>query len=386
VNCGTENKCLENNFSSTVPSIKINHPQSAKIMTSIPSPSSWHGLLGQGDVVEQFRRAVARGRLASSFLFAGPPGVGKRTFALKFAQALLCQTNPETDFDPCGHCASCILVEAGTHPDLIFVCKPAERANILVESIIGDDEHRMQEGLLHDISLKPFMGGRKIAIIDDADYLKAEGANALLKTLEEPPPRSVLILIGTSPAKQLPTIRSRCQLIRFQPLSETIVADLLLAKGLAPDATAARRLAHYSGGSLERAGQLSDPDLWAFRGTLYGQLAEGAFNNVTFALALAQFVDAAGKEAPPRRLRFHQITLFATDFYRHLLRAQTGAAESADADLRQFLEIALRRGPINAETTARRLERCLEADQQIDRNANQSTLIEAWLDGLVGER
>ena len=141
-------------------------------------------------------------------------------------------------------------------------------------------------------------------------------------------------------------------------------------------------MAHYSGGSLERAAQLSDPELWTFRGTLYQRLAEGVFDNVAFAPTVAQFVDAAGKEAPPRRQRFHQIVQFAADFYRHLLRAQTGAAESADADLRQFLETALRRGPIGPETTAKRLERCLDADQQIDRNANQSTLIEAWLDGL----
>ncbi|MCC6124804.1 MAG: DNA polymerase III subunit delta', partial [Pirellulales bacterium] len=342
-------------------------------MNASTLPTSWHGIRGQDAVVEQFRRAVVRGRLASSFLFAGPPGVGKRAFALKMAQALLCQTHPETDFEPCGYCPSCRQVEAGTHPDLIFVCKPAERANILLESIIGDDDHRMQEGLLHDISIKPFMGGRKIAIIDDADYLKAEGANALLKTLEEPPPRSILILIGTSPAKQLPTIRSRCQLVRFQPLEEPVVADLLLKNGLAQDAAGARRLAHYSGGSLERAGQLTDPEIWTFRGTLYQRLAEGTFDNVAFAPTVAQFIDAAGKEAPLRRRRFHQIVQFAADFYRHLLRAQAGAAEAADADLRQFLDTALHRRPIDPETTARRLERCLDADQQIDRNANQST-------------
>jgi DNA polymerase-3 subunit delta' len=279
-----------------------------------------------------------------------------------------------------------VQVDAGTHPDLEFIAKPDDKSFLPLELLLGDKEHRRREGLLHQIGLKPFMGGRKIAIIDDADYLNAEGANALLKTLEEPPPRSVLILIGTSPAKQLPTIRSRCQLIRFQPLGEAIVADLLLAKGLAQDAAEARRLAYYSGGSLERAGQLADPDLWTFRGTLYQRLAEGTFDNVAFAPTVAQFVDAAGKEAPPRRQRFHQIIQFAADFYRLLLRAQAGAAESADADLRQFLETALHRGPTSAETTAKRLERCLEADRQIDRNANQSTLIEAWLDGLAAEK
>jgi len=345
----------------------------------------WHGLLGQDEVVEQFRRALERGRLASSFLFAGPPGVGKRTFALKLAQALLCQTNPETAFDPCGQCPSCIQVAAGTHPDLDYIAKPDDKSFLPLELLLGDKEHRRREGLLHQIGLKPFMGGRKIAIIDDADYLNAEGANALLKTLEEPPPRSVLVLVGTSPAKQLPTIRSRCQLVRFRPLDESIVADLLVRSGLAQDATEARRLAHYSGGSLEQAGQLSDPELWTFRGTLYGRLAEGNFDNVAFAPTLAQFVEAAGKEAPPRRQRFHKIVQFAADFYRHLLRVQAGAAESADTDMRQFLETALRRGPLSAETTAKRLERCLDADQQIDRNANQATLVEAWLNSLAAE-
>jgi DNA polymerase-3 subunit delta' len=354
-------------------------------MNATLGKNSWHGILGHGEVVEQFRRAVTRGRLASSFLFAGLPGVGKRTFALKLAQTLLCQTNPETVFEPCGRCPSCVQVDAGTHPDLDYVAKPGDKSFLPLELLVGDKEHRRQEGLLHQIGLKPFMGGRKIAVIDDADYLNAEGANALLKTLEEPPPQSVLILIGTSPAKQLPTIRSRCQLIRFQPLDESIVAELLLSKELAEDATAARRLAHYSGGSLERAVQLSDADLWTFRGTLYQRLAEGAFDNVAFAPSLAQFIEAAGKEAPPRRQRFHLVVQFAADFYRSLLRMQTGAADTSDADLRQSLETALRRGPIDAETTAKRLERCLDADQQIDRNANQSTLIEAWLDGLAGE-
>ena len=165
-----------------------------------------------------FAGRSARGRLASSFLFAGPAGIGKRTFALKLAQAMLCQTRPEEALDPCGTCPSCAQVAAGTHPDLDVVAKPDDKSFIPLELLIGEREHRRREGLCHNIGLKPFLGGRKIAVIDDADYLNAEGANALLKTLEEPPPRSVLILIGTTPAKQLPTIRSRCQLIRFRPL------------------------------------------------------------------------------------------------------------------------------------------------------------------------
>ena len=103
------------------------------------------------------------------------------------------------------------------------------------DTFIGDEDHRRSEGLCHDINLKPSLGGRKIAVIDDADYLNAAGVGGLLKTLEEPPPRAVLILIGTSPAKQLPTIRSRCQLIWFRPLPLDVVAELLVSRGLVAD-------------------------------------------------------------------------------------------------------------------------------------------------------
>jgi len=344
---------------------------------------SWHGIDGHDDVVEQFRRAMARGRLASSFLFAGPAGIGKRTFALKLAQAMLCQTRPEEALDPCGACPSCAQVAAGTHPDLDVVGKPDDKSFIPVELLIGDREHRRREGLCHNIGVKPALGGRKIAVIDDADYLNAEGANALLKTLEEPPPRSMLILIGTTPAKQLPTIRSRCQLIRFQPLPIDVVAALLVSKGFVADPAEARRLARYSEGSLQRALELADPDLWSFRNALYQKLSESPLDSTGLARTVAAFVDEAGKEAPARRARFRQIVAFAAEFYRQLLHAQCGVSVSEDSELRRHVTVAIERGVGGRERSAARLDRCLDTAAQIDRNANQSTLIECWLDDLA---
>ena len=160
---------------------------------------AWHDIEGHDAVAEKLRRAIARNRLASSFLFAGPAGIGKRTFALRFAQALLCQNGPESMLDPCNTCQSCTMALAGTHPDIVIIAKPEDKAFLPVELFLGDQQHRGREGLCHWIGLKPFMGGRRIAIIDDADFFNDAGANCLLKTLEEPPPRSVLILIGTSP-------------------------------------------------------------------------------------------------------------------------------------------------------------------------------------------
>ncbi|MEX2186270.1 MAG: AAA family ATPase, partial [Pirellulales bacterium] len=164
----------------------------------------WQGLQGHDEVADRFRRILARGRLASTFLFVGPDGIGKRTFAMKLAQALLCAERPEADLDPCGRCESCVQATAGTHPDILTIAKPAEKSELPVALFIGTKEKRMQEGLCHDLSLKPFFGRRRVAVIDDADYLNEEGANCLLKTLEEPPPRSLLILVGTSLERQLP--------------------------------------------------------------------------------------------------------------------------------------------------------------------------------------
>ena len=176
-------------------------------------------LRGHDGVADQFRRALKRGRLASTFLFVGPAGIGKRAFALWLAQGLLCERVPEEKLAPCGACPSCQMVAAGSHPDVETISKPADKAFIPVELLIGDAEHRMRAGLCYNIALKAYSARWKVAIIDDADYLNKEGANCLLKTLEEPPPKSILILIGTSVQRQLPTIRSRCQIVRFQPLA-----------------------------------------------------------------------------------------------------------------------------------------------------------------------
>jgi len=315
---------------------------------------SWQGIYGHADVVEQFRRALARGRLARSLAM-----------------------------DPCGACPACVQVAADTHPDLQTVARPKDRAFIPLELLIGDKEHRGREGLCHDLALKPYMGGRKVAVIDDADHLNPEGANCLLKTLEEPPPRSVLILIGTSPAKQLPTIRSRCQLVRFRPLKPEVIAELLLARQIVAQPAEARRLAEYCEGSLQRAAELADPELWEFRSRLFCELAEPDLDSARFAKAVSAFVDEAGKQAAARRGRLRQVVHFAAEFYRHLLHAHSGAPEPKDAELRRLVEAALSRRPSDGRRAAACLDRCLEAATQIDRNANQTTLIETWLDDLA---
>jgi DNA polymerase-3 subunit delta' len=321
--------------------------------------------------------------LASTFLFVGPAGIGKRAFAEKLAQSLLCSEVHPRELAPCGRCTSCLQVEALTHPDLHIVEKPPDKSTIPLSLFVGDEARRMREGLCHDIALKPFMGGRRVAIIDDADDLNEESANCLLKTLEEPPPCSILILIGTSPAKQLPTIRSRCQTIRFRPLTNELVAEILRSSGVATDSDQARRMAEFSGGSLQQAQDLADEELWTFRQQLLRALSGPRLESVALAQSLGAFVDAAGKEASARRARSRQLIAFAADFYRQMLRAQSGLAAGGDAELVRAVEQARSTWPHDFEAAAGCLDRSLEALAHIDRNANQVTLLECWLDDLA---
>ena len=342
----------------------------------------WNDLLGHDAIVDRFRRSLAAGRFASTFLFVGPAGIGKRTFALKLAQALLCETNPEAEFEACGHCPSCQQVAARTHPDLALVSRPDDKSFIPLELLIGDDEHRMREGLCHDISLKPFQGGRKIAIIDDADYLNQEGANCLLKTLEEPPPKSVIILIGTSEQRQLPTIRSRAQVVRFQPLTRDVVRKLLREEEVVVTDVEADELAQLSDGSLQQALALADPEIREFRQSWLQFLSAPGEQAFTFSKELSTFVDAAGKEAPARRARLHQVARWGADFYRQLMARLEGHKVKTDPALEQSLTLAAKKQRIT-EAAANNLERCIDAQGQIDANANLATLIEGWLDDLV---
>lgn len=348
----------------------------------------WQTIVGHDAVAASFRASLQRGRLASSFLFVGPSGIGKRRFALRLAAALLCETRPAVELDPCGECQSCRQVAASTHPDLLLISRPADKTELPLSLFVGDREHRNQQGLCHDISLRPMRGQRRVAIVDDADLMSEEAANCLLKTLEEPPPGSVLILIGTSPERQLPTIRSRCQIMRFHPPATEDAARLIAAEMEITDPAEALRLAIHAGGSMERAALLRDVELWTFRqGFLLG-LADLPAASVPLAVRTVAFVEEAGKEAVQRRARLRLVIEFGVDFYRGLMRRLSGSVDSADGPADDQLPLAVERAlgstaPWTDVQAAESLDRCLEALSHVERNVHLSTLIECWMDDLA---
>ena len=323
---------------------------------------SWSEILNHEHNLQRFQRSASRDKLASTYLFVGPPGVGKRTFALKLAQALLCETNDEKQLQPCGSCPACQQVDASTHPDLIQIQRPKGKNVLPVDLFIGDREHRNRQGLCREISLKPFRGGRKIAIIDDADFLNMESANCLLKTLEEPPPRSVLILVGTSEQQQLKTIVSRSQVIRFGPLSNEEVLTILNRTQLIDTEetnVSLSDLAEVSGGSVERAIQLADPEILDFRQSLFDQLGTMDPARDDYAKNMLGFIDGAGKDASAKRNRTRMVADFAVEYFRRWL------IDESDHE----------RNDIAVEA----IERSLDVQRQISANANQANVVEAWL-------
>lgn len=335
---------------------------------------TWQGIRGHDENVARFRTAIAHNRLASTFLFVGPSGCGKRSFALKLAQALLCERHSEVQLAPCGDCSACKQVLAGTHPDIDYVCKPEDKSSIPLDLLIGSDEKRMREGLCFRISLKPFSGKRRIAILDDADYLFSEAANCLLKTLEEPPPKSLLILLGTSEQRQLPTIRSRCQIVRFQPLDPADVAEILLEQKLTTDATAAQQAAAIAEGSVSAAARLLESELNDFRTELLQSLAQSPLQPVALVKLVQAYVDAAGKESASKKLRLKDAFAFSSSFFRQLLLAGSGATPPI---------AALRAWPDPAEVGSRGVELCLEAAVAAEANAAALNVLEWWADELA---
>jgi len=197
-------------------------------------------ILGQDRAVDQFASAWATRRLHHAWLLAGPKGVGKASFAFAAARRVLADAaGPPAELpgvETSDEHRMVKLIEAGSHPDMRWLERlPREKAEGLARNISVDQIRGLSE--LFDLS--PAMSDWRVAVIDSVDELEASGANALLKMLEEPPPKSLFFLVSHAPGKLLPTIRSRCRRLDFQTLGDDVMTSILETQ--APEVSASER-------------------------------------------------------------------------------------------------------------------------------------------------
>ena len=213
-------------------------------------------LTGNTRVKEALKRMLTSDRLPGALLFAGEEGVGKKRFALEVARALNCRT-PKNN-EACGVCSSCVRTVKLNYPEredaeewtqIIWTDHPDVGLVVAPKRVLRVEQMRQIE---KEANFRPFEGKARVFLVDEADKLNDNSANALLKVLEEPPRTSHLILITARPAMLLPTILSRCQMIRFAPLAPAEIESHLLANKLADSKTAKLR-ARAAGGSIGRA-------------------------------------------------------------------------------------------------------------------------------------
>lgn len=223
-------------------------------------------IIGQKKAINILLGTMVRNRIPSAYLFAGESGIGKKLTAINLAKTLNC-LKPKTPIDCCDECSSCKKIDSRTHPD--FLMAAPEKGEIRV------DEIRMIEEV---ISLAPYEGKRKVVIVNDAETMNPSAANAFLKTLEEPPPQSIIILISASPDRLPETIRSRCSRINFSPLAPEQCKEVIRAIDNQDAEITDSQLSTLSRLSMGRPGLAISSDLmeerdWFFN--LFGEMSGG---------------------------------------------------------------------------------------------------------------
>jgi DNA polymerase-3 subunit delta' len=334
---------------------------------------SWRRVRGHEHHIETFARVWQAGRLGQAYLFVGPPGIGKRLFAFELARSLLCDAaNRAAPLAACDACPACAQTEVGTHPDLLLLGRPEDRLEIPIDTARDLGRH---------FTLKSSSGRGRVALLDDADDLHDESANCLLKTLEEPPLGSLLVLVATRPDLLLPTIVSRCQIVRFRPPPRDVASTILREAGVA-DPIHADRLLRLAEGSPGRARDLANPALWDFRKRLLDALTANRADFIALAQDWTRFAESAGKEGTLQRRRAQLSLQLLVHLVRDLVAIRLGSdVVSVNADERRSLARLADRA--STETWLTLLERCLDADRHLAQRVQLALALEALCDALA---
>lgn len=326
---------------------------------------NWN-ILGHEWAVDMLRRHAARGEVRHAYLFCGPPGIGRRTLALRLAQALNCE-RPITAGDPCLTCRTCKQIEAMQHPDLTIIQAKDNDELPKEGGILKVDQIRE---IQRTLNLKPYQSPYRVAVFLRFQEANDNASNALLKTLEEAPAHAILILTADNPEQLLPTIVSRCEILRLRPLPiEAVVADLL-ERGM--DEDNARLLAHISGGRPGFARRMMDD-------AAVLEKREERLNDLQMLLPAPRvekfsYADKLAKDKDAMR----QTILIWLSYWRDVLLRVAGA-ETPLVNVDRNMEIEFLAGRLELSTARRVVGEMESALEKMDRNVNSRLLAEVLL-------
>lgn len=330
---------------------------------------SWQELIGQPLVARLLRGAVGTNRVSHAYLFSGPAGLGKHAAGLLLARALNC-LEPPAPGESCDRCLACRKIIGGVHPDVLMV-QPAGREIQIWQVTQRDETDRKGVTAVRSfLALRPGEARWKVVVMADADSMNDAAANALLKSLEEPPGYGVLVLTTTNPAGILPTIRSRCQQVGFPPAPLPAVVAELERDGV--PAEQARLLAALSGGSLGQARALvGDENLSRRRNETRELLARLPDLDDAGLLEQVDELERRKEELP------EWLDLMLMWLRDGLVLAETGRSELvAAADEAEFVGSLARLGPVRL---LEMVDQVAAARAALDRNANARLVLDVML-------
>ena len=315
-------------------------------------------IIGHSRQLAPLRAALGSRRLHHAYLFVGPEGVGKHTIAMVLAQAVHCV---ERNDDGCGRCAQCERIINGNHPDVRMVGRLEGKKEITIQQV---------REIERELRYRSFEGERKIAVVDPAGAMNPAAQNALLKTLEEPPENSLIILITPNGGELLPTLRSRCLRLSFAPLSRTQIAEFLKRNGGVSDRDV-DVIAAMGMGSIGRAVGLKNGEWMDKRrswGAVLGQLSGGDYQA---AMAEAEALATDREET----LEFFR---WVDSWFRDLLVYTVTRGQERIVNLDMLAEIEQQVRGVGGTRALRALEEIAAASAAIQRNLNRRMVLEKF--------
>jgi DNA polymerase III subunit delta' len=310
-------------------------------------------IVGHEQAVAMLANSVAQGRVAHAYLFTGSRQIGKTTLARSFAQALNCSSADR----PCGRCLNCSKIAHGSHPDVRLL--EGQNGTLKIDQI---------RTLQTDVALSAYEGEWKVYILRNFEQATTEAANCLLKTLEEPPSRVVLLLTSSSNSLMLPTIVSRCRVVALHPPTVEAVRDALIARWRA-DAEQAELLARLSAGRIGWAvTALIDPTILAKRAEILEDIWRVSAGNRVVRLRYAEDLSSR-KDAIQSALDVWQ------SWWRDMLLATTGRADLI-ANVDHPAEVQARVGRYGVPQLGEFLSLLLDTNRRLDQDVNVRLALE----------